>query len=130
MERTSPGQSLATHPFRKAETTNLVLQATEAYQNSFLGRSKTPQTLAGILNGKADSDIAGATESGGVLTPGTGTVTLWKFNTDSGGYEATTITLPAGLAHNLSPQSVTAGRMLVLIPRDGYWQIIFEGCPP
>ena len=129
MERTAPGQKLATHPFLKSETVNLVLQATEAYQNSFLGRPGPHQGLSGVLNGKADADIDGATESGGVYTPGTGDITLWKYDTDSGGYVATDIVLPAGLAHNLSPQPVTAGSMLTLIPRDRYWQIIFEGCP-
>jgi len=129
MERTSPGQSLATHPFRKAETTNLVLQATEAYQNQFLGNPRALLKMGGVQNGKADADIPGATvDGGGNLIPGTGDITLWKFDFDAGTYQPTNFTLPSGLAHNLSTSAVTAGKMLTLIPRDGFWQIIFESC--
>jgi len=130
MERTSPGQALAMHPFRKAETTNLVLQATEAFQNTFMGRPGPFQGLSGVLNGMADADIDAASfDGGGNLIPGTGDVTIWKFDFDAGVYKPTNIKLPSGLPHNLSSLPVIAGNMLVLIPRDSYWQIIFESCP-
>jgi len=130
MERTSPGQKLGTHPFLKSEIVNSVLQATEFYQNTFLGRPRANQGVGGLLVGQASADIPAATIDGsGNIVPGTGDVTVWKFDLTAGSYQPTNIILPSGLVHNLSEQSVTAGKMLVLLARDGFWQIVFESCP-
>jgi len=102
----------------------------EQFQNTFLGNPRALLKMGAVQNGKANADIPAATDDGsGNLVPGTGDITLWKFDFDAGSYQPTTILLPSGLAHNLSSQAVTAGQMLTLIPRDGFWQIIFESCP-